>query len=187
MPKDYAKRPSKRRAPNKKKKSSGSWGWLLTGLSLGLVIAGVVYLKGKIPETLPKRAKAPQTHTQAKTPVTQAKPKFDFYSLLPEMEVDVTSTKTPVIERGSPSDTLDKAKYRLQLASFRRYDDADSLKAKLTLEGYVVEIESVTVKPGDTWYRVRTPVLSSQNEARKLQKKFEQHAIQSLLLKVSEG
>lgn len=194
MARDYAKRPKKRK---KAKKGTSSWVWLLTGVMMGLVVAAVGYLKLFVPyegsaTPTPKQAEAKQS----------TKPKFDFYTLLPEMEVEVPeapkkstrqatkpSTKKPVTitakkeSNKQPSKALEAAKYRLQLASFKKYDEADSMKARLALEGIFVEIQTVKLDTGQTWYRVRTTQFEERTDALALQKNLQRQAINSMLLK----
>jgi len=193
MARDYAKRPHKKRntrsASSSKHRSRSSvrpWTWLLTGLLTGLVIAAVAYLKISIlssgnNEVPPTQAQvAPKAVAKAVPPG----PKFDFYTILPEMEVAVAEKPAPAPGLNLPH-PLDQAKYRLQLASFRRYNDADTLKAKLAMAGHVVEIHSIKLDDGATWYRVYTPVLANREQAVSLQKEFQNQAISSMLLKAS--
>ncbi len=181
MARDYAKRPNKR----KQRKSVSSWVWLLTGLLIGLVLAGIAYLK----VIMPQRNVEPEKTVSAPPPTVKpepiaAKPKFDFYTLLPEMEVGVPE-KAPAApaKPASPSKTLETAKYRLQLASFKSFEEADGMKARLALEGVFVEIQTVKVESGQTWYRVRTSLFNDRNEALALQKSLQKQAINSMLLK----
>jgi cell division protein FtsN len=191
MARDYAKRPKKR-----KKSSSGvsSWVWLLTGLLVGLVLAAIAYLKlfvhgGNI--RIDSGPIAKQTISKKES----SKPKFDFYTLLPEMEVEVPDAQPPaaippsqpqVAElQPAPSKALDAAKYRLQLASFKKFDEADSMKARLALEGIFVEIQTVKLDSGQTWYRVRTTQFEDRDDALTLQKSLQRQAISSMLLKDS--
>jgi cell division protein FtsN len=204
MARDYSKRPHKRNT----RKSSGKngrtasirpWTWLLTGLLGGLVIAAVAYLKISFFASEQTAAPAGQAKSKAQTAVAKAAagPKFDFYTLLPEMEVAVakkpasaiaaTPSQTPALPEGEivlPS-PFEQAKYRLQLASFKRYDEADMLKAKLAMAGHIVEIHSIKLDNGLTWYRVYTPIVDSREKALNLQKELKAQAISSMLLKAS--
>lgn len=106
-----------------------------------------------------------------------AKPKFEFYTLLPEMEVVVpdedlaapapapaessTTTETPTsaaTEDDAPGDTdpaLKSGHYVLQVASFRSIRDADGLKAQLTLLGFQPVVQTVAINSDEKWHRVR--------------------------------
>ena len=152
MARDYVKRPkrkaSRKSVSSKQKHSVAPWTWLVTGLLMGLVIAAIAYLKITVlpssgakpviqaqatPKSVPKKEnkKASVQKTAAKAPPP---PKFDFYTLLPEMEVAVSDPPKPkpVAAPAASADPvlahpLDQVKYRLQIDSFNRYEDADTL------------------------------------------------------------
>ncbi len=63
--------------------------------------------------------------------------------------------------------------YRLQLAAFKRYEDADELKAKLILQGYPTTINSATVN-GTVWYRLWIGPYDTTQQAKSVQAKLEQ-------------
>jgi cell division protein FtsN len=200
MARDYAKRPKKRK---KAKKPISGWAWLVTGLLIGLVLAAVAYLKLIVSSDEGERG--PSIFVSSKEEKKPSKPKFDFYTLLPEMEVEVpesrsssSSSTPPPAAKPTPktttaktttpeaSKTIEQAKYRLQLASFKQFDEADSMKARLALEGIFVEIQTVTLDSGQTWYRVRTTQFEDRNEALTLQKNLQKQAINSMLLSERE-
>ena len=107
------------------------------------------------------------------------KPKFEFYTLLPEMEVVVPdedlAAPGPVpapAESGdtaeapasaapddaAPADTepaLKSGHYILQVASFRSMKDADGMKAQLTLLGFQPVVQTVAIDSDEKWHRVR--------------------------------
>lgn len=195
MARDYAKRPNKKRKPGgKSKKGSGGAIWLLMGVVIGLSLAIVGYVKfeGRIkaPEALVAvlQPKAPQQ--KAPAVLAHPKPKFEFYSLLPKMEVEVAhqaAASKPSLSPPAETPTLQRAKFRLQLASFKQFSDADSLKAKLTLEGFKLEIAAITLPSGEIWYRVRTPVLNDRSTALNLQKKLQKQSVASIVVKADES
>ena len=112
------------------------------------------------------------------------KPKFEFYTLLPEMEVvvpdedlpaprpapaesdstdandttDTESSTNAAVEKETRSDAdkpLKPGHYVLQVASFRSVKDADGLKAKLILNGFNPVVQSVVISGEEKRYRVR--------------------------------
>lgn len=92
-----------------------------------------------------------------------AKPKFDFYTLLPETET-VLPEKVPAKPKPKPETKTDTAKvappeagvsYVLQAASFATFNEADQLKAKLALSGLTAQIQKVTIEGQGDRYRVR--------------------------------
>ena len=75
-------------------------------------------------------------------------PRFDFYTVLPNQELDLNSGIEPAsLENNEP----DQAQYILQVGSFRQQADADRRRGELALLGLEATIES-----GDSgeWYRV---------------------------------
>ena len=115
---------------------------------------------------------------------TPPKPKFEFYTLLPEMEVvipdedlpaqrsapaessptvestgtDTESSTSAAVEEDTQGDTdagLKSGHYILQVASFRSMKDADGLKAELTLLGFRPVVQTVAIDSDEKWHRVR--------------------------------
>ena len=99
MPRDY-----KHRARRKKKRAKLSpWTGVIGGLLIGLFVAFLVYIKMQAkpdphvylqesiqPPAEAVRQEAPaESNDQADVTPTTPKPRFDFYTLLPEMEVVV--------------------------------------------------------------------------------------------------
>ena len=89
-------------ASKRQAKRSGSnggmpaWLWAVVGLALGLVIAGYFFLgdywknRNNDQPTPNPSAEAPKTQSEepvAQEPTEKPKPKYDFYTLLPEKEV----------------------------------------------------------------------------------------------------
>ena len=75
-------------------------------------------------------------------------PRFDFYTVLPNQELDLNSGIEPASLENTESD---QTQYILQVGSFRQQDDADRRRGELALLGLEATIES-----GDSgeWYRV---------------------------------
>jgi len=135
------------------------WIWFLGGLFCGLGLSALVLMKEWAPQlregdaTLAKPTAATSTPTPA-----DDKPKYDFYSVLPEMEVVVPDAEVKSAGAAAPVATAAAGtqRYMLQAASFRSAADADALKARLTLMGVgaAVSIQAVTVN-GTEYFRVR--------------------------------
>lgn len=138
------------------------------------VLSGFVYLLYSLSSTEPtkeitnthpkanvvkKSAKNPVvTSTRRKTvinkPVKQ-EVQYDFYTLLPEAEFTIPDHEVKSIKRAERvGKALENREYSVQVSSFRREKDADSLKARLLLLGFTPKIEKANVK-GQTWYRVK--------------------------------
>ncbi len=182
---------------NQQKSQKPGWVWFVAGLLVGVFVSGLIWLKvtptGPI---FPQRAGAAKQHNTAEAEKKEQqpdapKPRFDFYTILPEMEVVVpdpveeaeneSATTTGVAETNAkPSDT--SAGYMLQMGSFRNYADADRLKASLALVGIQAEIQRVSIKGGDVYHRVRSGPYD-RAQVNGLRAKLKQKKISSLVIK----
>tara|TARA_R110002167_G_scaffold51665_4_gene149354 strand:- start:2540 stop:3169 length:630 start_codon:yes stop_codon:yes gene_type:complete len=96
-------------------------------------------------------------------------PEYKFYKLLPESEVVPAEVEA---YRSTPKSAADYSKHLLQAGSFKRAEDADSLRAQLLLTGMPnVTTSKVVSSSGTTWYRVRIGPFSSRS---KLNKAYDQ-------------
>lgn len=71
----------------------------------------------------------------------------------------------------------------LQMGSFRKYADADRLKASLALVGIQAEIQKVKIDNGETFHRVRAGPYT-QEKVKLLNAKLKQNRINSLMIKL---
>lgn len=201
MPRDY-----KTRATRKRKKSLPGYVWLLSGLAIGLFIAFIVYLDKQpdndknfgsaVQEELEKlklqqKKKTTKKAEPAKDKTTTEKKeqKFNFYTILPELEVFIPESET------RPPDSPTKTKshkstnkttkpptnkqYVLQVGSFQSLSDAEKLKANVAFLGLSAHIQHVTVNK-QTWHRVRTGPYKNKQllyRSQKTLKKNDIHAI----------
>ena len=202
MTRDYKTR-------RKNKKSLPGYIWLLSGLAIGLFIAFIVYLD-KQPEgnkdfgsavqaeleKLKQQAKKKNNGAAASTskaPVTSKKePKFNFYTLLPELEVLIpesetrppasTSNSTVNNKTSKPQHKTEK-QYILQVGSFQNLSDAKRLKANLAFLGLEAGIQHVTVNK-QAWHRVRTGPYQDKQRLYKNQKLLKQNDINSISMEL---
>lgn len=155
-----AKRSAQATRSGAERKQIPAWVWMLTGVVIGLLLAGLVFLKGwapKLRDQQPVPAPAAAKPAEVAAPV-ENKPKYDFYSVLPEMEVVVPEDEIkssaaqpaplPADAAGNPQ------RFVLQAGSFRNSGDAEALKAKLALTGLRAQVTPVTVNGAD-YFRVR--------------------------------
>lgn len=196
MARDY-KHIARERPP---RRSPPPWVWLLAGLAIGLLVAFLVYLSKHEPATgsvigtqtvsSVDRPPAPRsTHgkenagARAEEPTSSTKPRFEFYTILPEMEMHVPEhevTTQPHSETPKPTAPATGTTYILQVGSFKRLAEADRLKAKLALIGLQASIQSVSIDREDTWHRVRLGPyqdLQALNDARERLREYRMEAI----------
>ncbi len=167
------------------------WGWLLLGLAIGLGMGLTLYLlrlpapsdgtRSQAAPTVPDK-KARKTPPPA---VEAEKPRFDFYTLLPQIEVEITPDKLEEALRVLPR-TKKGGTYILQCGSFRDYDDADELKARLALLGIEAQIQTVVIKNGESWHRVRVGPLKGLAAIKPVRRKLKRNNINFVLLKIGE-
>lgn len=176
---------SRRRRRPTRRQPAPPWVWSVAGLVVGLLVAFLVFLQMRPQQSAPSekplahkvpREHAPrEVHKKKATPEPPPKPRFDFYNLLPEMEVIVPDAEI----RGTPMPEGVKqvekpGTYLLQAGSFRSRKQADQLRAKLALLGLETSVQTVSVDRRQAWHRVRVGPfhnLRELNEARALLKK----------------
>ncbi|HQW80794.1 MAG: SPOR domain-containing protein [Rhodanobacteraceae bacterium] len=139
------------------------WIWFLGGLFCGLGLSALVLMKQWAPQLRDSATATTSPAAPTNTPApAEDKPKYDFYSVLPEMEVVVpdaevkSAANAPVAATPTPNAGSGTQRFMLQAASFRSSADADTLKAKLTLMGVGagVSVQAVNVN-GTEYFRVR--------------------------------
>lgn len=190
MPRDYAK------SQHHEHKPIPGWIWLLAGLSIGLFVALLVYIKdnssGKlvITETVAKVFQKPSDARSVKKdnkkpppqPPASNKPKFDFYTILPELEVAIPEQE--LINTVNDSKNIKPSQqYILQAGSFKKFEEADKLKARLALEGIEAGIQKVKINDTDTWHRVRIGPLNNINALNQTRRRLRGLGIASIVVK----
>ncbi|MEW8029793.1 MAG: SPOR domain-containing protein [Candidatus Thiodiazotropha sp.] len=191
---DYKHRARKK----KKRQNSGSCLFhMFGGIVIGAFLMGLAWLKlgpglstnsvPGVPSPRPEAAK--QEHRNA------PKPTFEFYTILPEMEVVIPDEEivtpdddTPAKPSGDRSTTPDRQQHSfvLQMGSFRKHQDADRLKAKLALIGIEAEIQKVSINNRDTYHRVRSGPYHSQSQLSAVRRLAKENSINSLVIKLKK-
>lgn len=209
------KRKSGRRAS--RTSTSSGWAWLFVGLAIGL-FGGFLFYLSKRPAPLhhelfglPSAEKQP-AKVLTKAPVPPAvnpqgptapeKPKFDFYTLLPKLHVEVpppahplvqghgqTAVPTKPVSTGSshpaiPNRVKAPGRYMLQIASFGTEGQANVMKAKLAFQGIVAKVNPGKVK-NYTWYRVQVGPYSDLAKLNAMLAHFAKEHIKPLVIKMN--
>ena len=197
MPRDYKHRTSSPRR-RRKRKSLPGWLWLLAGLAIGLFVAFLFYLQQRPDESMQAEVTVPPKSIQplprgqdtrdvrkptAKIP-PPPKPRFDFYTILPEMEVPVPDDEiTGKAQEGVPQVEA-PGTYLLQAGSFRTREQADQLKARLALLGLQSEIQTVTINNQETWHRVRVGPFTDLDALNSARARLKENQLEAILLRV---
>ncbi|MCC7410791.1 MAG: SPOR domain-containing protein [Gammaproteobacteria bacterium] len=172
----------------------GPFGWLpfVAGLAIGLVVALGIYLRG--PAAPPARdvagaapASEPAAHPAVPPDVAAPpKPRFDFYTILPEMEVKVPDWKLPVPEQ-QVEETMAAGAYVIQVGSFQRFEEADRAKAELALRGITANIERVVINGEDIWFRVRIGPISDLDALATMRNRLIEAGMDFMLLRIKDA
>ena len=163
-------------------------GWiiLLSGVLSGLLLAVFIYIKGWVPEPIQNSQQpVPGVAQEMVKPVedvsenlSKQKPDYDFYSVLPEMEVVIPKEE---LEQQAARDSKEYT-YILQVSSFKNQADAEELKARIAFSGQIAYLQSIDVN-GTQWHRVRVGPFDSSREADKQKRQLEQGGHKALVLK----
>jgi cell division protein FtsN len=193
------RRPQAKRTTRRKKTTVAplpGWVWLLSGLSIGLFVAIIIWLyrpaesatenlaeknlastpiaaqsappvkpaqneaRGvkktgqKAAPAAPPPAKKPEKKARQPQNAPQEPPRlsYDFYTLLPEMEVPVPDNEPAA--RNLPPAPVAPGIYTLQVGAYRTLKDADVQKATLAQLGLSSTIQVITID-SNPLYRVR--------------------------------
>ena len=175
-------KPRKKSTPHSSKPTPG-WIWLLSGLAIGLSVAVYFYWQNRehaAPSPAASASKSTAPNTLEKKEVDASKPRFDFYTILPEMEVVVPEAQKNMRPQTKPG------VYLLQIGSFRSSAEADGLKAKLALLGVESKIETVISNDKEVWHRVRVGPLSDPRELNKIRTRLLNNNINAIMMQVKQ-
>lgn len=181
----------KKRGATRKGSGRPAWGSLLLGLAIGLAAGLAFYLLRSPVETPPLTHKAEPTHKPAPprepppTPPRKDRPRFDFYTLLPQIEVEIPQEKLDEALRALPKVNRGGT-YILQCGSFRDYADADELKARLALLGIEASIQTVVIKNGESWHRVRIGPFKGLEAVKPVRRKLKRHDIDFVVIRMGD-
>ena len=194
MARDYKYTTRRRR----RRSGPSGWAWLLAGLFIGLFVAFLYYLQStpgtepdhdlalRLPlpsdrETRPE--KRPEKRPEVPDTPPAPKPRFDFYTLLPEMEVVVPEREITGAPRQGVAQVEKPGTYVLQVGSFRDAKKADQLKARLALLGFESSIQTAKISNGETWHRVRAGPFSDLAELNAARAQLRKNELEAVLLK----
>ena len=190
-----------------------AWLWALIGLALGLVIAAYFFLgdtwknRNSDQPTPNAAAEAPATRSEdpvAQEPTEKPKPKYDFYTLLPEKEVLIPDAElqaqadaetkrnaapkpavnAPDLVSAAPETSAPTAaRFLIQAGAFKNPDEAENLKATIALTGEVARIESADIN-GTTVYRVRLGPYGTASSLSAAKQALSSHGIEAQAIKI---
>jgi len=207
------------------KQSWPAWIWLCLGVLLGLGLSALILIKDWAPmlrkKNLPQpnpEATAPKESEQAVAEDASKKPAppkktYDFYSVLPEMEVVIPDAELSAKARAeqqrqqqqaaqtqagsaanpattttaTPTPAADASgRYVLMAGSYAEARAADEAKAKLALLGIVAKVQSIT-NNGKTWNRVIVGPYSNASETEAAKATLAENGIKAIPMKQAPG
>jgi cell division protein FtsN len=236
------RRKTQARSSRRRGSSSLVWVWIFMGIFIGIAITASSYIfltKPNFTQFVQRKSTAPTSpkytieRSAKKEKEKQAAERFEFYTLLPGMEIQLpdkhTSPHQPPISQPSkmtepvtvlvrpqtspplvpqtpsgPSKTAEtkaiprplvppsaaptptrkgySARYIIQAGVFQNLQQADELKAKLTLQGFSPRIQKVQAKTGQAWFRVTLGPYASESNALSQKNRLEEQQIRSILI-----
>lgn len=206
MPRDYASKSAPKGGSRKRRSrhAVSGWAWLAGAAFVGLFVGFLVYLshqprshiafnpKELLPTPKPLQdARSVRKHESTAPPGPPAastgnhKPHFDFYTILPDMEVQVPDKelRSSSAKPGQPNPDAN-ATFVLQVGAFRHQADAESLKAKIALKaGLQASVQTVTIAQ-QTWHRVRLGPYHGLTELNRARDKLRQGNVPAIVLKI---
>jgi len=211
-----AARKSNAKHGSRNKGSSGipAWLWLLGGIFIGLGTAVALMFRGYLPEFKDHTPEIDKPVASAsgtaliddkEKPKEAEKPRYDFFTVLPEMEVVVpeqelqrkaaktpepaasASSKDVSSSAGTASGTKATAatevdRYILQVGSFQDAGEAEQMKAQLALIGFTASVQTVTVD-GTSWHRIRVGPFDGAREAEDMRRMLADNQFTPLVMK----
>lgn len=167
---------------------------MLTGLCLGLLVALYIYYfvprideyKG-IGKPPAQRQEATSGNTPKMIPKQEAEtlpePKFDFYKILPNREINISEWIADNQEKDKP--VVDEpGLYVFQVGSFKDYESADQVKARLALIGIQAEIQRVVINGQDSRHRVRIGPYKDPDVLKDVSRRLSSNGLEYMLLKL---
>lgn len=111
------------------------------------------------------------------------KPRFDFYTILPGSESQVTEHEIKQKEKQSEIKIV-KENYFLQVGAFQTEEEADNMKAKLALLGMEAIVQTANIPDKGVWHRVRVGPYTNLEQISKYRTDLVQNGFDPVLVKV---
>jgi cell division septation protein DedD len=196
MARDYAKThktgskaPARRQTPKRGREGSAgsardsrpgsAWRSYFAGLLSGIFLCFLLYLGTMPAADGPEPGPTPEAAASTPVPAEPPKPRFDFYTMLPQQTID--GPVEPAEVTSPPSGSAGES-YLLQAGSFRQREDADRRRAELLLLGLEPQVEETNSDNG-RWFRVYLGPFSSHSQMTRARSLTAAQDIDTLLLK----
>lgn len=169
------------------------WLGLGAGLGLGLVIAGVVYLKDhKVDsaaaapvKSVKKRPRGNDPPDAADASVEEPAQSYAFYDRLPKFEVIVPEKDKDVRRDIRSVPETRTGTYIMQVGSYKSFADADRVRAQLALQGVETHVQKVSLD-SDTWYRIRSNPIANLDQLNRMRTILHRADKDALVIRVGD-
>lgn len=170
-------------------------GWLFLLVGIGIGVAGVMLWQmyshrgdgrsglGNLFSSISKPAEKPVK--KEPEPAKSPKPKFDFYTILPETETVLPERRSKT--RAAKAKPEEGVSYILQAGSFAGFEEADQMKARLALGGLVAHIQKITIEGKGEYHRVRLGPYENIDQLDATAVQLQKMGIKAIRLKVKKG
>jgi cell division protein FtsN len=169
---------------------------LLTGVAISVGVA--ILVKGGDSPFLSKDAPSTQLDGEGLQPLPDSvkpqddstgrdadgRPRFDFYTILPGTETQVTEQQIKQKEAEAPSAQTSE-NYFLQVGAFQSEQEADNQKAKLALLGMEALVQTATIPDKGIWHRVRVGPFTDLEQINKARGDLVRNGFNADLIKVN--
>ncbi|SNR79818.1 Cell division protein FtsN [Methylobacillus rhizosphaerae] len=197
MSRDY--KPAQRKSnSSSNNKGSSLFTGLLIGVLLGVgisVAVAILVMKSDSPFAdkhnkpklepgeiaMPKEAPKPSQQANNNEAGSE-RPRFDFYTILPGSESQVTEQE---IKQKESTPAQSQESYFLQVGAFQTEKEADNMKASLALLGLEAIVQTATIPGKGVWHRVRVGPLTDLNQINSAKSDLAQNGFKADLIKVN--
>jgi hypothetical protein len=186
-PRDYSRprtRKSQRRQP------VAGWVWFVSGFLVGTAATLIVTFQDFFSaEEMASAMRSASTDKELaerggdEKAGGKQRPRFEFYTMLPEMEVAVPAHEVPGHDaRKSAEGSV--SGYVLQAGSFRKLAEADRVKAELALLGMQATIQTVAINGKNKWHRVRVGPFTNVQALNEARATLKSNGLEVMVLKI---
>jgi len=165
--------------------SFSGWTGLAIGLVAGIAIGVAVYLLDRPAGEPEAEPPAPASTRETEAPA-QPETRYDFYEMLPNFEVVVPEREAAVRPDAPTAPAVERAgSYVLQVGSYRKFEEADRVRAQLALQGIESKVQRVSVD-NDTWHRVRVGPVTDLRELNRVRDRLREAEMDVLVIRVGD-
>ncbi|MGE0030732.1 MAG: SPOR domain-containing protein [Steroidobacteraceae bacterium] len=168
-----------------RRESFSGWTGLFIGLVIGLGVGLALYFfdpRTPPPDSAPKGAEPASTRDSA----SEEPDRYSFYEMLPNFEVVVPEREAAVRPDAPTAPAVERTgSYVLQVGSYRKFEEADRVRAQLALQGIESKVQRVSVD-NDTWHRVRVGPVTDLRELNRVRDRLREADMDVLVIRVGD-